>query len=127
MRSDFYETWAVPPAHGVEAALRDWLSGSGQYAAVLVPGSRMPAEYVLETTLTTFVADPPRGVARAAMTLVVLEDRGGNTRVRAQHALSADAKLAEEDAPAMVQATLAALATLLADAERALARLARPV
>lgn len=121
VRSDFHETWAVPPAQGVEAALRDWLVASGRYAAVLAPGSRMTADFVLETMLTELVADPPRGVARAAMTVVVLEDRGGGARVLAQHVLSADAPLGGGDAPAVAQAMLKALEALLADVEQALA------
>lgn len=126
VRSDFYETWAVPPAHGVEAALREWLAGSGRYAAVLTPGSRMTADYVLESTLTDFIADPARGTARAAMTLVVLADRGGATSLRAQYALAAEAKMVRDDAPAIVQGQLSALATLLADTEQVLAALSRP-
>lgn len=122
IRSDFYETWAVLPAQGVEASLRDWLASSGRFAAVMAPGSRLTADYILETTLTEFVADPPRGVARAAITLVVLEDRGGTARVRAQHALSAEAALTGDSAPAIAQASLAALAKLLTEAERAVAK-----
>ena len=126
VRSEFYETWVTLPAQGVEAALRDWLAASGQYSAVLAPGSRMTADYALEATLTEFIADPPHRMARAAMTLVVLEDRGATTRVRAQHALSADATLAADDAPAIVQALRMALARLLTDVEQTLAGLARP-
>lgn len=125
VKSDFYETWAVPPAQGVEAALRDWLVASGRYAAVLAPGSRMTADYVLETTLTALVADLARGVARAAMTVVVLEDRGGGARVVAQHVLAAEAPLAGGEAPVMAQAMVKALQGLLADVEQALAGLTR--
>lgn len=125
VRSDFYETWAVPPAQGVEAALRDWLVDTGRYTAVLAPGSRMTADLVLESTLTEFIADPSRSVARAAMTVVVLADRDGATRVRAQHVLAAEAPLAGAEAPAIAQALLAALAVLLAEAEQALAGLSR--
>ncbi len=123
VRSDFYETWAVPPAQGVEAALRDWLSACGRYAAVLAPGSRVTPDLILETTLTEFVADPPHGRARAAMTLVVLDNHGADARVRTQRVLAAEAPLAGDDAPAIAHALLAALASLLESAEQALAGL----
>jgi len=126
VRSNFYETWAVPPAQGVEAAMREWLTADGQFAAVLAPGSRMSADYTLEATLTEFIADPGQGVARAAITLVVLETRGDRTQLRAQHALSAEAPLTGSDAPAIAAALRAALEKLLAAVEAALAGLTAP-
>jgi cholesterol transport system auxiliary component len=126
VRSDFYETWAVLPAQGVEAAMREWLTADGQFAAVLAPGSRMTADYALETTLTEFIADPAKGMARAGMTLVVLETRGDRTQLRAQHTLSAEAPLAGSDAPAIAAALRAALEKLLASVQAALAGLSTP-
>ncbi len=121
VRADFFETWTVPPAQAVEAALRDWLAASGRPAAVLAPGSRLTADYALETTLTELIADPAQRVARAAMSLVVLETRDAATRLRAQHALSADAALDGTDAPALARAMSQAVATLLGLVEQALA------
>lgn len=121
VQTDFYESWAVPPAQGVEASLRAWLAGSGHFAAVLAPGSRMAADLVLEAALTEFIADPAKGVARAAMSLVVLSERDGTPRLRAQHALTGEAALPGSDAPSVVQALRAALAELLRATEQALA------
>jgi len=123
VRVDFYEEWAVPPAQGVEASLRQWLAGSGLFAAILAPGSRMEADRVLEATLTEFIAEPTKNRARAAMTLVVLDQRNSGTRVLAQRTLTAEAPLANGEAPAIVAALLQALQALLTQAEQALAGL----
>src|SRR3712207_7059154 len=44
--------WVAPPAELVEEALRRWLTGSGLFSAVTVPGSRARSDLVLETELT---------------------------------------------------------------------------
>lgn len=124
VKTEFYETWSVPPAEGAEASLREWLAASGRFAAVLNPGSRMTADLVLEATLTALIADPGKGIARAALSVVVLDQRGGGTRVLAQRMIQAEAPLAGTDAPARVAAMKAALAEVLAQAETTLAGLA---
>lgn len=121
VKTEFYETWSVPPAEGVEASLRAWLTASGRFTAVLNPGSRMNADLILESTLTALVADPGKGVARAAMSLVVLDQRGGATKVAGQRMLTAEAPLNGTDAPARVAAMRAALGQVLAQVEAALA------
>ena len=67
VKVDFYEEWAVPPAQAVEDDLRQWLAASGLFAAVLAPGSRLPADLVLEGDLTAFWADVPAMRARASL------------------------------------------------------------
>jgi len=124
VKTEFYETWSVPPAEGAEASLREWLAASGRFAAVLNPGSRMTADLVLEATLTVLITDPGKGVARAALSVVVLDQRGGGTRVLAQRMIQAEAPLGGTDAPARVAAMKAALAEVLAQAETTLAGLA---
>lgn len=124
VKAEFYENWSVPPAEGTDASLREWLAASGRFAAVLNPGSRMTADLVLEATLTALIADPGKGVAGAALSVVVLDQRGGGTRVRAQRMIQAEAPLAGTDAPARVAAMKAALAEVLAQAEATLAGLA---
>lgn len=121
VKTEFYETWSVPPAEGTEASLRAWLTASGRFAAVLNPGSRMSADLILESTLTALVADPGKGVARAAMSIVVLDQRGGGTRVAGQRMLQAEAPLNGTDAPARVAALRAALGQVLEQVEAALA------
>jgi len=126
VRTDFYENWAVPPAQGVDEALRAWLAGCGRYAGVLAPGSRLAADIVLEASLTELVAEPGNGKARAAMTVVLLDQRAGPTRLSAQHVLNAEAPLSSADAPSVARAMLEALEQLLAAVEQALAAPASP-
>jgi len=122
---DFYEQWAVPPAQAVEAALRQWLANSGRFAAVVGPGSRMPATLVLEPELTTLIADPQRHVARAAVALVLLGRRHDRDSVLLQQTIAAEAPLAETPlaetgVPAMVAAMRSALLRVLTETEKAL-------
>jgi ABC-type uncharacterized transport system auxiliary subunit len=119
----FYEQWIVEPAAGVEESLRQWLAASGLFAAVLAPGSRLSADIVIESTLTTFLADPPAGVARVALSVVAINQRHNPSHVVAQGDLRATAPLHGSDAPAEVAALKDALASVLTDVERLL----RPV
>jgi ABC-type uncharacterized transport system auxiliary subunit len=116
VRAEFYETWSTLPAAGAEAALRLWLESSGRFAAVLAPGSRASPERVLETELLALHADPAKGIARAALSLVVLQ--AGSDRVLGQHMLRGEAPLVGQDAAAMVTAMRAALAQVFAAAEQ---------
>lgn len=117
--SDFYEEWAVPPAEGVENALRLWLAASGRFAAVLAPGSRLPASRILEGELTDFTADPPAGVARIGLALVELADHAGHVTPLWQRSFVATAPLTQADAPALAASLRAALAACLAQVEAA--------
>lgn len=119
----FYEQWIVEPAAGVEASLRQWLAASGLFAAVLAPGSRLAADIVIESTLTTFLADPPSGVARVALSVAAIDQRRSPAHVVAQGDLRETAPLHGNDAPAEVAALKEALASLLNDVEQLL----RPV
>jgi ABC-type uncharacterized transport system auxiliary subunit len=121
MHVDFYEQWAVMPADGVEAALRDWLAGSGIFSAVISSGSRLVPDLVLEATLTRFWGDPGAGHADAALALVLLDQRQGGSRVRLQRTVTGQAPLAGGDAPAVAHAVLAALADVFAQTAQALA------
>ena len=121
---DYYEEWAVPPAQGVEDALRSWLGESGLFAAVVAPGSRASADFVLEGELSALWCEPAAGVAHAAMTIVVLTQSALSPLVLLQRRLTATAELSSEDAAAQVQAQLAALTIVLAGAEAALRPLA---
>ncbi|MBS0561592.1 MAG: membrane integrity-associated transporter subunit PqiC [Proteobacteria bacterium] len=121
MQVDFYEQWAVAPADGVEAALREWLAGSGLYAAVVAPGSRLSPGLALEAELQQFWADPGAGVARVALAVVLLDLRPGATKVRLQRTIAATAPLGGTAPPDVARAILAALAEALGQTERALA------
>jgi cholesterol transport system auxiliary component len=118
---DFYEQWAVPPAQAVEDDLRQWLADAGLFRAVLAPGSRLNADLVLEGELDVFSADLATGVARAALALVLLDQRPNPTKVLLQKTESAEVKLTGTDPPAMVEALKAALVAVLGQSERDIA------
>ena len=122
---DYYEQWAVPPAQAVENDLRQWLSDSGLFAAVVAPGSRLNADYVLEGELDTFIADPNAGLVHVALALVLLDQRGGSTKVLLQRTESADVKLSASDPPAIAEAMRAAIAEVLRRTEADVARVVR--
>lgn len=105
-----FEEWIAPPGDLAEAALRQWLTASGLFAAVVAPGSRADAALVLEAQLTMLEAAPPAGDARAGLAGVVLREERLTSRVLLPFDLAATAPLAAEaDAPAMALAMQAAL------------------
>ena len=110
---DFYEQWAVPPAQAVEDDLRQWLADTGLFSAVVAPGSRLTADFVLEGELDVFIADLNAEVGRAALALVLLDQRQGSTRVLLQRTKTAEVKLTGAEAPAIAEAMKAAIAEVL--------------
>lgn len=117
VRTDPYEEWLVPPAEAVETALRDWLAASGLFAAVVAPGSRLPAGLVLEASLDALVAEPGR--LRIALGLVLLSSRERITPLL-QREVSADAPLPNDGAETLAHAANAVLASLLGRVEQVL-------
>ena len=120
LNSDFYEQWAAPPAEAMEEGLRRWLSDSGLFSVVVASGSRVAADFVLEPELTALVADPQAGIARAALSLVLLEPKGDRTRVRLQRTETAEVKLNGTGPEAIVAGLREAAAAVLGQAETAL-------
>lgn len=110
---DFYEQWAVPPAQAVEDDVRQWLAGAGLFSAVVAPGSRLDADYILEGELTTFIADPNAGVAHMAVNLVLLDQHPTPVKVLLQKTESADVRLTGTDPPAIAATMKAAIVELL--------------
>jgi ABC-type uncharacterized transport system auxiliary subunit len=120
IRTEFYEEWAVPPAEGVEQALRQWLADCGLFAAVLAPGSRMQADFVLEGELTALWSIPAEHRAHAALACTALAQHGGASSLRWQQTVAADAPLAAAGAPAAAHAMGVALAMICARVEEKL-------
>lgn len=118
---DFYEEWIVSPNEAVENDLRQWLADSGLFAAVVGPGSRLTADFVLEGTLTAFVANPTARRARAVLSLALIDQRANLTRALMQRSFTAEQPLAATDTAGMVQALRAALTSLLQQVEQAVA------
>lgn len=125
MHTDFYNRWAVPPAEGVGAALRQYLAASGLFAAVLAPGSLASANLTLEAELMQLWVEPAAGRAVAALSIVLLATGSTTTHVLLQTTESAASPLAPRGDPAdQVEAQLAALAQVFRKTEAALARFA---
>ena len=60
------------------------LPNSRQFRAVVAPGSRLNADFVLEAELDAFIADLNAGAARVALALVLLDQGKGSTKVLLQ-------------------------------------------
>ncbi|HQT64980.1 MAG: hypothetical protein B7Z75_11305 [Acidocella sp. 20-57-95] len=123
----FYNRWAVSPADAATAALTAWAQASGAFSAVVNTGSRLTPAFIVEGTLTEFVADLAAGQARAVLSLVVIANADSLTakpHPLAQQTITGTAPLHGDDAPAEVAAMQAALANALAQAVSLLRRLA---
>jgi cholesterol transport system auxiliary component len=128
--TQFYNEWSAPPVDLVEEALRRWLAGSGLFAAVVSPGSRLRAGMVLEAELLRLQAEPRTGLALAGMAALLLLDDphdGGQVRILGQFTPEGTAPLPggarRNDPVPAVEAAAAmrnALAAALADLERQL-------
>jgi ABC-type uncharacterized transport system auxiliary subunit len=81
---EYWSEWAAPPGEAAEDALRRWLSASGQFSAVVAPGSLLGTEYALEGQLTRLQAEPAAGVARATLALLLMETGAETPRLRRQ-------------------------------------------
>ncbi len=106
-----WEEWSVPPPQGVEDDLRQWLSASGLFTAVVMPGSSVKPDLVLEGELLALAADPQTGTARAAIGTVLLREPG--SRPLLQRSVTGAAPLQGQDGPALAGAMRAAIADML--------------
>jgi ABC-type uncharacterized transport system auxiliary subunit len=124
---DFYAEWAAPPAEAAEQALRRWLLESRLFAAILAPGTRVTPDFVLEGEITRLAADQGAGLARAEMTLLLVDERNGS-RLVGQMVSTGTAPLASGTAQPTpeqaAEAMVGALGNALASLEQALARYA---
>jgi cholesterol transport system auxiliary component len=121
LKTDFYEQWMVPPAEAVDDDLRRWLADSGLFAAVVPPGSRMTADLVLEGELLALNADLGSMTARAALALVLIDQRPGPARIGLERTAAASVRLEWTDPPALARAQVAAVAAMLRETEADLA------
>jgi ABC-type uncharacterized transport system auxiliary subunit len=118
---EFYAEWVAPPAEAAEDALRRWLAASLRFVAVVAPGTRARTDLVLETELTTLVADLRSNEARAGLSVVLLREGTLSSDVLLQRAILGRARLAGDQPAQMASAMVAALAAALAELEAALA------
>lgn len=129
----FWDEWAAPPAEAAEEALRRWMLASGLFSAVTAPGSRLPADVIMEAELVRLAAVPGEGLATAALSVLVLSnpsrDPAGEARPLGQILAEATAPLAGGATPApeaMAAAMQQALGAALAELERRLGPLLTP-
>jgi hypothetical protein len=118
---DFWAEWAAPPADLAEEATRRWLAGSGQFAAITAPGSRLRAGLVLEAELLRLEVEPGARRARATVAgLLLLEapESGAPTQILGQLQADGTAPLPPGEDPALAAAAMnAALGQALAGLE----------
>ncbi len=122
--ADFYEEWSVPPAQGVEELLRGWLRDSGLFAGVVAPGSRVPADLVLEGELGALWSETAGRRARATLGITLIAAQGDAARVLLQRRYEATAAQGDDTPGGRVQAMLAAVTVVLARLEADLRQLA---
>jgi cholesterol transport system auxiliary component len=122
LNTSYYNRWAVAPSDAATQALGEWLTASGDFSAVVAPGSRLSADLILEGELTELVSDLGAAQARAVLTLVVINNAGLTTRPLAQQRITGTAPNAGSDATAEVTAQRAALADALRQAVALVAR-----
>ena len=120
IRIGFYEEWAVPPAQGVEDALRRWLAESGLFAGVVAPGSRAAPDFLLEGELTALWSEPAANIAHAALSVTVVTQRLEGGRIVLQRRFAETAAITGIGPQAEVQAMMSALAVALARIEAAI-------
>ncbi|MBC7432287.1 MAG: membrane integrity-associated transporter subunit PqiC [Rubritepida sp.] len=118
-----YAEWAALPAEAAEAALRDWLRGSGLFAAIAAPGSRLTHSLVLETELLTLEQDGPASARAAIAALLVVDSTLGANRVLGQIVARGAAPVPGAGSAAAASGMVAALGAALAALETELATL----
>ena len=126
LQTAYYERWAVPPAQGIDDDLRRWLEACGLFAAVITTGSRVNPDLVLESELQALNADLATMTARAALSLVLSDQRGGAARILLQKTATASVKLEGTDPPVLAHAQLAAVEAMLRQTEIDLANALHP-
>jgi ABC-type uncharacterized transport system auxiliary subunit len=92
----YWQEWVAPPADAAEEALRRWLTASGRFAAVTLPGSRLRADLVLEGELIRLQAEPAARRATAALSVLLLSEPQmgpGEARILAQFTAEGSAPL----------------------------------
>lgn len=122
---DYYNLWAVPPAEALTQGLVDWAQASGDFTAVITPGSRLSPNLIVEGDLSELLVDLTTNQARVRMTLLVIKPApglAGNTQPLIQANLSATAPVQGNSPEAQAQAQSTAVANLLAQAIALLGR-----
>lgn len=122
---DYYNLWAVPPAEALTQGLINWAQASGDFAAVIPPGSRLTPDLIVEGDLSELLFDLATNQAQARMTLLVIKpalNLAGNTQPLIQANLTATAPAQSKSPEAQAEAESKAVANLLTQAITLLGR-----
>jgi ABC-type uncharacterized transport system auxiliary subunit len=123
--ADFYNAFLAEPGDLVGVAMAEWLDQTGPFQSVAQPGTRTPADLVLEATVTELYGDfrsgrPPAAVMTIQFTLVDL--RGVSTRVRLEQTIGRRIELPEASPAGLVRGYGLALGEILTELVAALRR-----
>jgi cholesterol transport system auxiliary component len=123
--ADFYNSFIAPPGDMLGAVMADWLNDAGAFATVTHPGTRTPAAFVLEATVTKLYGDfrpgrTPSAVMEVQFSLVELS--GISPTVRLEQTIGRSVPLSESTPEALVQGYGRALAEMLSELSLALTR-----
>jgi ABC-type uncharacterized transport system auxiliary subunit len=116
--ADFYNAFIAEPGDLVGARMAEWLERAGPFKTVIQPGTRTPASYVLEATVTELYGDfrpgkPPAAVLTVQFSLVDL--RGTTLEVRLERTIGRRLTLTDASPEALVRGYGKALAEILAE------------
>jgi cholesterol transport system auxiliary component len=105
------------------AVMADWLNDAGAFAAVTQPGTRAPAAFVLEATVTKLYGDfrpgrTPSAIMEIQFSLVDLS--GISPTVLLEQTIGRSVPLSESTPQALVQGYGRALAEILSELSAAL-------
>lgn len=125
LKSDYYNLWAVPPAEALTQGLINWAQASGDFSAVITPGSRLTPNLIIEGEVSELLVDQATNQARAQMTLLIIKPSSnltGFAQPLVQVQLTATASVQDNTSSAQAAAQSEAVANLLTQAMALLAR-----
>jgi ABC-type uncharacterized transport system auxiliary subunit len=116
--TDFYNAFIAEPEDLLGARMAEWLDRAGPFKTVIQPGTRTPASYVLEATITELYGDFRPGRSPAAVMTVqftLLDLTGVSTKVRLERTIGRRIALSEASPAALVRGYGQALGDILAE------------
>ncbi|MBN1360862.1 MAG: membrane integrity-associated transporter subunit PqiC [Sedimentisphaerales bacterium] len=124
--TDAYREFLISPAQMLTERTRDWLSRSGLFEQVVVPGSRLQATHTLEGNVLALYGDLRDASARAAvmeLRCFLLADEGAPQRVLLARDYKSVKPLQADSAEALVEALDECLVEILTNLENDLGQL----
>lgn len=125
LTTEYYNLWAVPPAEALTQGLISWAQASGDFSAVITPGSRLNPDLIIEGELSELLVDLATNQARAQMTLLIIKpalNLTGFAQPLAQVQLTATALVQNNSPGAQAASQSEAVANLLTQAMAILQR-----